>query len=219
MNETLNQSGTPPAAHAPDGFDATLQQLLQAVEPPAGLQERLLALPQHDALPLTAANASHWLRLLPAAAALLLAIGIGLYHQPELNPALAAEIFNHIYIEEANYGDGSALPLGEVNARLAAVTTQPMNAEEAALLAVSFAKDCYVAKQRTTHLVVQGSTGPVNVMMIPAQVVEDEVQIADRRFSGLLTPGAAGTLVVVGNKQEPLTDTRDLVAHSLHWQY
>lgn len=219
MNDTPHQSSQDTGVQTPDDFDARLHALLHAVPAPPGLQERLLALPQQLHTPTEAANEPVWRRLLPAAAALLLAIGIGLYYQPDLNAALADEIFSHIYVEEAYYGDGSALPLAEVNARLAAVSTEPLDSADAAQLAVSFAKDCYVAKQRTMHLVIKGSTGPVNVMMIPAQVVEDEVRIADERFSGLVTPGSAGTLVVVGNKQEPLAHTRDIVASSLHWQY
>lgn len=205
--------------YTPDDFDAHLHTLLHAVQTPDGLQERLLALPDQGPAAVAAANDPRWRRLLPAVAALLLAIGIGLYYQPDLNAALADEIFGHIHVEEAYYGDGSALPLTEVNARLAAVSGEPLDSADAAQLGVSFVKDCFIARQRTMHLVIKGSTGPVNVMMIPAQVVEDEVRIADGRFSGLVTPGSAGTLVVVGNKQEPLTHTRDIVARSLHWQY
>lgn len=219
MNETRNQGGLEHGADAADQLDAQLQALF-AVAAPAGLQERLLALPDQLQPVAEAANEPQWWRrLLPAAAALLLAIGIGMYYQPDLNARLASEIFGHIYVEEPYYGDGSTLSLAEVNARLATVSATPLDADDAAQLGVSFAKDCYVAKQRTMHLVVKGSTGPVNVMMIPAQVVTDEVRIADGRFNGLVTPGSDGTLVVVGNKQEPLARTRDLVASSLHWRY
>lgn len=235
MNEIPDNSAASSRQQTPDAFESSLQATLHGVNAPAGLLERLLGIPDLVGDADTAATASPatatasgasaanepqwWRRLLPAAAALFIAVGIGLYHEPDLNAALANEIFGHIYIEEPYYGDGTALPLAELNARIQQVTGAPLDPEDAATLEVSFAKDCYVAKQRTMHLVVKGSTGPVNVMMIPEQVVDDEVRIADRRFSGLVTPASGGTLVVVGNKQEPLARTRDLVANSLHWDY
>jgi len=221
MNETANHN-TPDSQ---DQFDARLQKTLLSITAPAGLQERLLGIPD---LPLAqarpdeqeAANDSpFWHRLLPAAAALLLAIGIGLYYEPDLNAALANEVFGHIYREEPSFGGGSELSTAELNARLLPVTGEALDPEDSALLHVTFAKDCYIASQRTMHLVVKGETGPVNVMMIPGRVVESEMKIADQRFHGLVSPAPGGTLVVVGNKQEPISATRDRVASSLHWDY
>lgn len=220
MNETPDYTAGP----SQDAFEARLQAGLNAVQAPAGLQERLLQIPDQvlNAAParVEAANESQFLRrLLPAAAALLVAIGIGLYYEPDLNAALASEIFGHIYLEEPFYGEGEVLAMAEVNARLQPVTGDSLPADGSAVLEVTFAKDCYIAKKRTMHLVVKGSTGPVNVMMIPDQVVDSEVTISDQRFSGLMTPASGGTLVVVGNKQEPIREYRDLVAAQLEWEY
>jgi hypothetical protein len=230
MNETPDQT----AAAAQDPFEARLHAALNAVQSPVGLQQRLLQIPDldipdrstagaglaHGAVTAEAANESQFLRrLLPAAAALLLAIGIGLFYEPDLNAALASEIFGHIYYEEPFYGNGEVLPMAEVNARLQPLTGDSLQAVGSEVLEVTFAKDCYIAKKRTMHLVMKGKTGPVNVMMIPDQVVDHEVEIADQRFSGLVTPASGGTLVVVGNKQEPISAYRDMVAAQLHWDY
>lgn len=225
MNETPEYTAAP----GQDAFEARLQRGLNAVEPPAGLLQQLLQIPDlqlPDPAPVSvpvmaeAANAAQfWRRLLPAAAALVLAIGIGLFYEPDLNAALASEIFGHIYLEEPYYGEGEVLAMTEVNARLQPMMDESLQEEGSGVLEVTFAKDCYIAKQRTMHLVVKGETGPVNVMMIPGQVVDSEVSISDQRFSGLVTPASGGTLVVVGNKQEPISEYRDLVAAQLEWEY
>ncbi|MGA0805062.1 MAG: DUF3379 family protein [Pseudohongiellaceae bacterium] len=225
MNETHNER----ALSGQDAFEARLREALNAVQAPTSLQTRLLQIPDLDAggmattaqpMGVEAANAPQFLRrLLPAAAALLIAIGIGLYYEPSLNAALASEIFGHIYLEEPDYGNDAVLPLAEVNAHLQPVTGDALQTDGAELLEVTFAKDCYIAKQRTMHIVLKGETGPVNVMMIPERVVDNEVKIADRRFSGLVTPASGGTLVVVGNKQEPITEHRDRIAAQLRWEY
>lgn len=220
MNDTSDYTAAPDQ----DAFEARLQAGLKAVQAPAGLQQRLLQIPDQipETMPVAAeaANEAQFLRrLLPAAAALLIAIGIGLYYEPDLNAALASEIFGHIYMEEPFYGEGEVLQLAEVNARLQPLTGDSLQVEGKDVLEVTFAKDCYIAKKRTMHLVVKGETGPVNVMMIPGQVVDSEVTITDQRFSGLVTPASGGTLVVVGNKQEPIREYRDLVAARLEWEY
>jgi hypothetical protein len=90
MNETPDQTAAP----AQDPFEARLHAACNAVHSPVGLQQRLLQIPDLDipdrhtadarldprAVTAEAANESQFLRrLLPAAAALLLAIGIGLF--------------------------------------------------------------------------------------------------------------------------------------------
>jgi hypothetical protein len=194
-------------------FLQELQGTMALVQAPTDLRENLLRIPDQ------AANEGSFLRrILPVAAALLLAIGIGLYYQPVENSDFADEIFGHIYFEEPYYGEGNVLSLAEVNARMAPVLGKQINADGENFI-ITFAKDCFVAKQKTMHLVVKGETGPVNFMMIPSRVVEGELRFSDQRFNGLATPASGGTLVVVGNKQESITRYRDRMASSLNWKY
>lgn len=206
-------------------FQANLEHTMQLVQAPEGLHARLLQIPEladtADAAKRSAANDTHYLRrLLPVAALLLLAIGVGAYYQPGVNAALADDIFGHIYIEEPFFGDGSIISITEVNARMQpgmGISMEPGNASDS--LEITFAKDCLIAKQRSMHLVVKGETGPVNLMMIPSQLVKGEVKIADEHYHGLVTQASGGTLVVVGNKQEPIAQYRDRMVSSLNWEY
>jgi len=201
------------ATGSDEPFLLELQGTMALVQARAGLRENLLRIPEQ------AANEGSFLRrILPVAAVLLLAIGIGLYYQLVENSGFADEIFGHIYFEEPYYGEGNVLSLAEVNARLGPVLGKQMNAEGENFI-ITFAKDCFVARQKAMHLVVKGETGPVNFMMIPSRVVEGELRFSDQRFNGLATAASGGTLVVVGNKQEALTPYRDRMASSLNWQY
>jgi hypothetical protein len=215
MNDSSSEQ-LPHAASASDqAFAEKLELTMKRVQAPAGLCDKLLQIPG------LAANDSSFLRrLLPIAAVLLLAIGIGFFYQPEVNAALAQDIFGHIYLEEPYFGDGSVLSVAEVNARMESAIGEEMQPGSATdSLEVTFAKDCLIAKQRAMHLVIKGEKGPVNLMMIPAQMVEGEVRIADDQFNGLVTSASGGTLVVVGNKQEPIAQYRDRMASSLAWEY
>lgn len=207
LYEGSDESGTD------EPFLQELRGTMALVQAPAALHAKLLSIPEQ------AANDGGYLRrILPVAAALLLAIGIGLYYQPVGDSALAEEIFGHIYFEEPYYGEGKVIPLAEVNARMRPVLGMHMNADGESF-EITFAKDCYVAKQMAMHLVVKGETGPVNFVMIPSMVMEGELRFADQRYNGLATPASGGTLVVVGNKQEAITRYRDRMASSLNWKY
>ena len=200
-------------------FHAHLQATMQRVQAPSGLHQRLLDIPARGGEELARGGRFLW-RLLPVAAVMLVALGLGFLFQPEVDPALAREILAHIQVEEPYFGDGRVLPANEVEARMAPVMGEqmpPFGATEA--LAVTFAKDCLIAKKRSMHLVVKGENGPVNVMMIPDRVVDQETDISDERFDGLMTPASGGTLVVVGNKREPIRRYRDQMAHNLAWKY
>lgn len=200
-------------------FDARLRVTLQRVQAPAGLHQRLLDLPTQANAEL--ARGGRFLqRLLPIAAVLLVALGLGFMLQPETDPALVREILTHVYFEERYFGDGRVLSASEVEARMAPVmgTHMPQSGVTEAL-AVTFAKDCLIGEKRGMHLVVQGENGPVNLMMIPAHMVDHETDISDERFDGLMTPASGGTLVVVGNKHEPIRRYRDQMAHNLAWEY
>lgn len=216
MNDLNNEntSGFTPAQD--QAFMDQLERTMKRVQAPENLCDKLLQIPTQ------AANDSvgYLRRILPVAAVMLVALGIGFYFQPEVNAALANEIFGHIYMEEPYYGDGRVLTNSEVNASMFPLFGAiALTSEDADNLEVTFAKDCLIAKQRSMHLVIKGEKGPVNLMMIPSQIVEGEVKIADSHFNGLITSASGGTLVVVGNKQEAIAQYRDRMASSLAWEY
>lgn len=211
-------------------FNCRLSSTMKLVQAPDALREILLQIPEQ------AANDSSYLRrILPVAAVMLIAISIGLYYQPDTfqqnaslqnpnqpdaNAELTNDLFGHIYMEEPYYGNGSVIAVAEVNSRITPIMVDQMQPGAATDgLEVTFAKDCYIAKQRAMHLVVKGKTGPINVVMIPSQVVDAEISISDQRFNGLVTPASGGTLVIIGNKQEPIAAYRDQLASSLNWKY
>lgn len=69
------------------------------------------------------------------------------------------------------------------------------------------------------HLVITGETGPVSMMIVPTEVVDTEVPINDDRFSGFAMPVRGGTLVVMGNHQEPLRKYVNMIDDSINWKY
>ncbi len=203
-------------------LEESIRRELLSVSAPAELRQKLL---QVSALPAQAANDSLFRRILPVAACLAVALGITLWttndQHEALEDALEKEIFAHMYLEgQLDNATASVIPLSAVNDRMEQVMGAHLEMSEAVSdLQVTFAKDCWVAQQVAFHLIMKGKTGAVTVMMIPSESKDAEFDISDERFNGLVTPTDGGYLVVVGNKQEPIAEYRNLLSRNLGWEY
>lgn len=212
-------------------FNAKLKSGLQAVNADAALRQRLLQLPDLEANmvvadvsvapPVMASNDSVWRRALPVAACLLIILGLVLYFRPDLNLELEKELFAHVYAEEFLFSNqANQIPLPEVNARMDEVVgAHLLTTADTKNLKVTFAKDCWIAKVKAMHMIIKGKTGPVTMIMMPSSVASSEFNIADERLRGVVTPTSGGTLVVIGNKQEPIEEYRKLMSTNLDWEY
>jgi len=211
---------------AAQDMETQLESSMRNITAPVDLSMRLLAIAdapgETGVFPATtSANESiFWQRLLPTAAILMLAIGIGWYYQLDSTLSLQDDLFGHLYAEEPYYPPNQHYDLADVNAHLetAMGAHLKLNAQTQSM-DVTFVKDCLVAKLVGTHLVMQGHEGPVNIIMLPGSVVETETLINDDHFSGLVSPAFGRTLVVIGNKQETIEEYRNLVNSSLEWEY
>lgn len=206
-------------------LDDLIRRELLSVSAPAELRQKLLQPEQLKPRFTTwfgAANDSVFRRLLPVAASLVAALGIAFWTVNDSHAALEEEIFTHMYLEgQLDNANAALIPLDAVNARMESwMGAHLKNSGEVEGLKVTFAKDCWVAKQMAFHLIMRGHTGAVTVMMIPDKGRRDEeFNIGDEQYSGLVTPTDGGYLVVVGNKHEPIAEYRNLLSSKLEWEY
>ena len=212
---------------AAQALETHIESALQGVAAPAGLQQQLLDIAAQPAeahtwtaAPPAANEVRLWQRILPTAAVLVLALGMGWYFQIDQTLALQDDLFAHLYTEEAYYPQDRHYMLADVNAHLEESMGAHLNDNaDTRNLDVTFVKDCRIAKQVGTHLVMQGSKGPVNIIVLPKSVVDTDTLINDERFSGLVTSASGHTVVIIGNKQEPIAEYRNLLDSSLDWEY
>jgi len=208
-------------------LESRIESVMQSVLPPPGMQQQLLDLANSQGQPRVvpaenhAANATlFWQRLLPTAAILMLALGLGWYFQLDKTLELQNDLFGHLYAEEPYYPQNRHYDLADVNTHLEGTMGAHIKVnEDTRALDVTFLKDCKVAKQTGTHLVMQGNHGLVNIIVLPTEVVDTETTISDEHFSGFLTPASGRTLVVIGNKQETIAEYRNLLNSSIEWEY
>jgi hypothetical protein len=216
-------------------LDELIRGTLLSVSAPSNLREKLLQLepeaPATQARPghaFASANDGIFRRVLPVAACLVVAMGIAYWSSDDRQALLQDEIFTHLYLEgQLDNANADVLPLDVVNSRLqqwmGAHLEKADHDKSGKDFDVTFAKDCWIAKQATFHMIMKGETGAVTVMMIPDRTAIDgdarEFNISDETYSGVVTPTDHGYLVVIGNKREPLTAYRNLLSGRLEWEY
>jgi hypothetical protein len=212
-------------------LDELIRRELLSVSAPAELRQKLLqpellaprARGWFGVVATNGANDSVFRRLLPVAASLVIALGIAFWSTDFSagRDALADEIFSHIYLEgQLDNANAAIIPLATVNTRLENWMGAHLDEADMEDLKVTFAKDCWVAKQMAFHMIMKGETGAITVMMIPNEGgAASEFNISDDTYSGLVTPTDGGYLVVIGNKREPLTAYRNLLSGKLEWEY
>ncbi len=209
-------------------LDDLIRRELLSVSAPADLRQLLLQPEKfvpHAPWYSLAANDSVLRRALPVAACLVVALGIAFWNTDNRRALLEDEIFTHMYLEgQLDNANAAAIPLTAVNTRMEQWMGAHLEASDAVEeLEVTFAKDCWIAQQMAFHMIMKGEAGAVTVMMIPSEGQaggeETEFNISDEKFNGLVMPTDGGYLVVVGNKQEPIAEYRNLLSGKLEWEY
>jgi hypothetical protein len=205
-------------------FDSDLRASLEAVSAPEGLKQTLLDIPEgmlHPDTEVAAANDSFWRRNVQYAAGLVLAIGVlAIFMQGEANP-MEDMVFSHIYSELEFLDDDTPLALAEVNTVMnSRIGSEFMQSPDMENLNINVTEDCWVDLENGingVHMVVQGDVGPVTIMVLPNTPVEQDMEISDSRFDGMISAMPGGTLVVVGEKEESIERFSTMLAANISW--
>ncbi len=222
-------------------FEDSLGTLVASAEAPAGMMERLLAIPEGDesgediaaqpgsiVSPIRANTPSSF-HYYAVAASLVLAVGIIFSLSFNNGPSSADIVFGedmlehlHHDIEEINDITGgenyAMLGLDEVNSSLANAGTRLVRYDESQNFAVRSAKPCEILPAyESAHLVLQGSQGAISVIVINNSPVDVQFSIRDDRFEGIVLPMEQGNMILVGEKNEDLRQYASLFSENVEW--
>jgi hypothetical protein len=82
---------------------------------------------------------------------------------------------------------------------------------------VNFAARCLMRNKLGIHLVLPGAVGPVTVFFMPAETPSTRLQVADKRFTGLVQPTSWGSVAVIGEVGEALDGVARRVLDAVVW--
>jgi len=211
-------------------FDGEVAAVANAVAIPPGLQDRLTAIPESAAA--TAASkpsSNNFFQYYALAASLIFAVGIGVIvtfgDAPSTNEVVFGnEVIQHLYHEMNEIDaihDGSsrsAVSMPALKEVMALADTQFNDEQFLQTMPVRFAKPCEVLPSyHSAHLMLQGSNGAINVIVINNSPVANEYSIRDDRFSGVVIPMGNGNLILIGEKNENLDRYKTMFAQNVEW--
>jgi hypothetical protein len=221
-------------------MDEDMRGIMDAVEIPDGLKEKLLAIPQTDeaegpsektlkALAQKPAANSSFFQYFAIASSLMLALGVtfSLTYNSGPSPAEIAfgnEVINHLYHESVEIeAINSGLSLGPVGMPMIAnamtgVGTRLISNSFIAKTPVRFAKPCIIIPAYdSAHLMIEGSEGAVSIFVINNNPVSIEYKINDDRFNGIVVPMGNGNMILVGEVNEDLGEYKELFSENIEW--
>lgn len=215
-------------------FEASLSAAFANVTAPADLAARLNALPgradaDDSARTASKPSSTNFFQYYAMAASLVLAVGIAAVVLLSGGPspseaAFGTDLIQHMYHEIneidaiAAGTDNSAIAMPAVAQVMAHADTQFNDEEFLRAMPVRFAKPCVILPAfQSAHLMVQGSHGAINVIVINNSPVGSEYSIQDDRFDGVVVPMDSGNLILIGEKDEDLDQYKSLFTQRVEW--
>jgi hypothetical protein len=190
-------------------FDRRLKELMEEVEVPQDLGARIRL---RHSTQRRRRRRMFWTQGLAMAASVLLVIGvIRLYDatQPDLQQVVLSHVNSELkHLAERNEVRGEQLDalLREVGGHLRGDLGQ-----------VRYAGACQMRKHKGVHMVVQGEAGPVTVLIMPGEDLEQRAIIDDPRFKGVILPTPHGAMAVLGERSEPIEQTLERLRSAVGW--
>ncbi len=174
-------------------FESTLVEAVR-IDVPEGLASRVLLA---HGLRLEGGRRVRRRRLLLAFAAIA-ALGLAGSWLALAPSRLDSDVLAHIEAEPSHLHALGELSRAEVNQRLAPLGV----GVEGELLTISYAGTCWIRGSLGAHLVLQGEKGPVTVLFLPDEPLDNRFPIRDERLQGIIVPAGRGSLAIVGKPGE-----------------
>lgn len=178
-------------------FELTLRQTTE-VAVPEGLASRIL-LRQRLA---TRQHRRHY-QWLSVAAGLVLAVAVAFYQFGDrgVRP-LGETVLAHIHQELHHLDDRKHVDQAQLNELL-----NPLGAKLQRITnEVHYAGTCPIRRSAGGHVVLQSSTGPVTLLLMPGEFVEQRQNIKDKRFQGVIIPTRNGSMAIVGETPQQVEE-------------
>ena len=82
---------------------------------------------------------------------------------------------------------------------------------------ITYANPCIINGKRVPHLVVQGQHGPITILLMPEEKVEQSTPLDGNTVHGVILPVGDGSIAIIGPREESLEPIQENVRASLTW--
>jgi hypothetical protein len=212
-------------------LDKRVGDIVNTTLVPADLAEKLKQLVASDVMAATNASTGNNPRVvkkvtpryMALAASLVVAVGLTLSLLPSSGPSAQDiefhdHMLSHIYLEEPRFGESTTISWQQVNEVIESNGGHLKEDDRTRALRIKFVKQCGLSiDEQAVHIVLEGSKGAVSVLLVKGSAVSSTFPLKDQRFAGRFIPLGTGTLVIVGEKDEPLDGFQKLITENFEW--
>ena len=82
---------------------------------------------------------------------------------------------------------------------------------------ITYAQTCVINGRKIPHLVIQGEQGPVTILLLPDEAIDDAVPIEGESINGIILPVGGGSVAIIGERNEKLDTIKQNVINSVTW--
>lgn len=82
---------------------------------------------------------------------------------------------------------------------------------------ITYAHTCVINGKQVPHLVIQGERGPVMILLLPDEHVDEAIPLLDDVYRGVILPVGNGSIAIVGGREERLDAIESAVLNSVTW--
>jgi hypothetical protein len=82
---------------------------------------------------------------------------------------------------------------------------------------VTYAQSCVINGHQVPHLVIQGERGPVTILLMPEEMIDEAQQLSGDNVNGVILPVGNGSIAILGESDERLERIEERVLKSVTW--
>ncbi|MDX1480356.1 MAG: DUF3379 family protein [Woeseiaceae bacterium] len=129
-------------------------------------------------------------------------------------PTLAEEVIAHLD-HEPRALQVSSEPVAE--RRLRRVVHRSGAEIDRDLGLITYARSCIINGKEIPHLVMQGESGPITLLLMPGESVDEAVPLEGESINGVILPVGDGSIAIIGERNENIAEIEEQVVDSISW--
>jgi len=150
-----------------------------------------------------------------ASVALVAVIGARLLVFDQTYPSLSAEIVAHLDHEPQALVVTST-PVAE--RELAEVVNSGNASIDRGVGLITYARSCVINGKVVPHLVMQGESGPITLLLMPGEHVNRATSLVGESINGVILPVGEGSIAIIGERDEDIDRIEKQVVDSVTWK-
>ncbi len=82
---------------------------------------------------------------------------------------------------------------------------------------ISYAMSCEINGHEVPHLVVQGETGPIMILLMPHEMIDMPIRLEGQSIEGVILPVGDGSIAIIGGRGEDIDRVGTRVTETVKW--